>query len=181
MPSSAANGQVSPASLRVHTATNAPGFLGVTRAVRTRHTSEPMTQIPDSYSPFCSSRCGAPGSPYWSPTMSKNLARAVNCIVQQYREARPNHSRFWFQFRSVSRSTIEIMTDPTPRARTVVTVWLDGGPRDGDSMDVSLPLPPTITTNDNAVYVQLGPEVNVSGEPLSSWRYLWDPVSEVET
>ena len=48
-------------------------------------------------------------------------------------------------------------------------------------MDVSAPLPPTITTRDNAVYLKAGPEVDESGEPLSSWRYLWDSNSAVES
>lgn len=73
------------------------------------------------------------------------------------------------------------MTELTPHSRTVCTVWLEGGPRDGDSMDVSDPLPPTITTRDNAVYLKAGPEVDEAGEPLSSWRYLWDSDSAVES
>ncbi|WP_433605639.1 hypothetical protein [Prescottella agglutinans] len=71
--------------------------------------------------------------------------------------------------------TIEPVGDQPRFARTVVTVWLYGGPHHGDSKDVSVPLPPTITTSANEVYARVGPELDESGQPLSAWCYRWEP------
>ena len=46
--SSAVKGLVDPPSSRFQTATKAPGFVGVIRAVRIRHCSFPMRATPDS-------------------------------------------------------------------------------------------------------------------------------------
>lgn len=68
------------------------------------------------------------------------------------------------------------MPDQESPNRTVFTVWLYGGPRDGDSMDVGAPLPATITAAGEVVYMNAGPEVDESGQPLSTWRYVWEPL-----
>lgn len=57
----------------------------------------------------------------------------------------------------------------------IVTVWLSGGPHDGDSHDMSRPLPPTITTADGTLYENTGPEVDGAGKPLTTWQYRWVP------
>lgn len=72
-------------------------------------------------------------------------------------------------------NTIKSVSDQSRSARTAVTVWLYGGPQHGDSKDVSIPLPPTITTSANEVYARVGPELDESGQPLSTWCYRWEP------
>lgn len=43
-------------------------------------------------------------------------------------------------------------------------------------MDVGAPLPATITAAGEVVYMNAGPEVDESGQPLSTWRYVWEPL-----
>ena len=78
------------------------------------------------------------------------------------------------------REKVERMRDREGPPRSIVTVWLYGGPHDGDSMDVGTPLPATITTTGKAVYTNAGPEIDESGQPLSTWRYQWAPPSAPE-
>jgi len=74
-----------------------------------------------------------------------------------------------------SREKVERMREQDDSRRSTVTVWLYGGPRDGDSLDVGTPLPATITTASKAIYTNAGPEIDESGQPLSTWRYQWAP------
>lgn len=77
-------------------------------------------------------------------------------------------------------NTIRHVSDQPGTARTVVTVWLCGGPQHGDSKDVSIPLPPTITTSSNEVYARVGPELDESGRPLPTCHYRWQPQLTLE-
>lgn len=54
---------------------------------------------------------------------------------------------------------------------SIVTARLYGGTRHGDSIDISTPLPDTVTLDDGAEYIRVGPELDEAGRVLPGWVY----------